>query len=127
VIPDRKQGIVIELSVGPTLSALRQAAIVTSDESRGIDFAFDAGSLVLSGQTADVGQSRVELPIAYEGARVVMALDHRFVGDFLKVLDVDKTFSLNVSDADSAALCTTDDGYNYVLMPLARDRAAKSA
>ena len=28
----------------------------------------------------------------------------------------------NGKDADSAAVCHTDDGYGYVIMPLARDR-----
>ena len=100
---------------------------MSSDESRGIDFTFGNGSLVLSGNTAEVGQSRVELPIPYDGDDIVLSLDHRFVADFLKVLGTDKKFKVNVSDSDSAALCTTEDGYSYVLMPLARDRAAKSA
>ena len=127
VIPADRQGVTIELTVGPVFSALRQASIISSDDSRGIDFTFGNGSLVLSGQTADVGQSRVELPIPYEGEEIVLSLDHRFVADFFKVLGADRSFSLNVSDGESAALCTTDDGYSYVLMPLARDRVAKSA
>ena len=127
VIPDTRDGATVEMNVGPVFSAVRQAAIVSSDESRGIDFTFGKGSLVLSGHTAEVGQSRVELPIGYEGDEIVLSLDHRFVADFLKVLPSDGVFSVNVSDSDSAALCTTADGYSYVLMPLARDRVAKSA
>ena len=127
VIPSKRDGADIEMSVGPVLSAVRQASIVSSDESRGIDFTFGNGSLVLSGNTAEVGQSRVELPISYDGDDIVLSLDHRFVGEFLKVLATDFKFTINVSDSDSAALCSTADGYSYVLMPLARDRAAKSA
>jgi DNA polymerase-3 subunit beta len=82
--------------------------------------------LVLTGVTADVGESQVELPIAYEGPETVLRMDHRFVLDFLKVLDPEKSFRLYVVDADSAALFETDDGYSYVVMPLARDRMARS-
>lgn len=127
VIPSKRDGVDIEMSVGPVLSAVRQASIVSSDESRGIDFTFGNGSLVLSGNTAEVGQSRVELPISYDGDDIVLSLDHRFVAEFLKVLASDSKFTINVSDSDSAALCSTTDGYSYVLMPLARDKAAKSA
>ena len=127
VIPSEGNGTSIEFNVGTLFSAVRQAAIVSSDDSRGIDFALSKGSLVLSGLTADVGQSRVEVPADYDGEEIVLSLDHRYVADFLKVLDNGATFKLNVSDGDSAALCTTDDGYSYVLMPLARDRVAKSA
>ena len=70
----------------------------------------------------DVGQSRVELPISYSGPKLAIALDPRFVSDFLRVLDSEKTFTLELKDSDSAAVCTTDDGYGYVIMPLARDR-----
>jgi DNA polymerase-3 subunit beta len=122
VFPQRANSLKIDLTVGPVYAAVRQAAIVTSEESRGIDFAFGAGSLVLAGQTAEVGQSRVELPIAYDGQAMSISLDPRFVSDFLKVLDPEKSFTIDLQDSDSAAVCTTDDGYGYVIMPLARDR-----
>ncbi len=122
VFPHRSDAVKVELSVGPLHSAVRQAAIATSEESRGIDFTFDGGLLVLSGRAADVGQSRVELPVAYSGPKVSIALDPRFFSDFLRVLDPEKTFTLELKDSDSAAVCSTDDGYGYVIMPLARDR-----
>ena len=122
VFPQRASSVKIDLTVGPVYSAVRQAAIVTSEESRGIDFTFGGGSLVLAGQTAEVGQSRVELPIAYDGTPLSITLDPRFVSDFLKVLEPEKSFAIDLQDGDSAAVCSTDDGYGYVIMPLARDR-----
>ncbi|HJT34604.1 MAG TPA: DNA polymerase III subunit beta [Pirellulales bacterium] len=122
VFPRRVDAVKIELVVGPVYSAVRQAAIVTDEESRGVDFNFADGKLVLSGRSATVGQSRVELPVAYEGAPMVITLDPRYLIDFLKVLDPEKNFTLELKDAESAAVCTTDDGYGYVIMPLARER-----
>jgi DNA polymerase-3 subunit beta len=121
VFPQRTGTLKIDLTVGPFYSAVRQAAIVTSDESRGVDFNFEGGMLVLSGRAAEVGQSRVELPIAYDGPSVSISLDPRYVNDFLRVLDPEKVISIEIKDAESAAVCTTDDGYGYVIMPLARD------
>lgn len=122
VFPAEREAVTTEIGVGPFYSAVRQASVVASDESRGIDFTFGEGSLVLTGLTADVGQSRVELPIAYDGETTVVTLDHRYVADFLKVLDADKNVSVEIEGPDAAVLCTTDDGYGYVIMPLARDR-----
>ncbi len=45
VFPQRQDASKIELSVGPFYSAVRQAAIVTSEESRGVDFKFAGGTL----------------------------------------------------------------------------------
>ena len=52
VFPQRTQAVRIDVQVGPVYSALRQAAIVTDEESRGIDFQFGAGKLVLVASAA---------------------------------------------------------------------------
>lgn len=121
VLPDRSGAVRIDLAVGPLYAALRQAATVASEESRGIEFTFDNGSLVLAGLTAEVGQSRVELPVAYTGDSLNISLDNRYVSEFLKVLDPQKNVTLEVEGPDAAALFLTEDGYAYVVMPMARD------
>jgi DNA polymerase-3 subunit beta len=122
VLPQRQDASRIDLTVGPIYSALRQASIVTDDESRGIDFQFGEGKLVMVATTADIGTSRVELPIAYEGEVIPVTLDHRYVADFFRVLDAERNFTIEIKNDESAALFETDDGYGYVVMPLARDR-----
>ena len=121
VFPRRDNVVKIDLAVGGFYSAVRQAAIVTSDESRGVDFTFGDGKVTLLGRAADLGQARIELPIAYDGAPLGITLDPRYITDFLKVLDPDRTFTIELKDSESAVVCSTDDGYGYVIMPLARD------
>ena len=122
VLPKRSDSNRIDIPVGPMYSALRQAAIVASEDSRGIDFTFKNGSLVLSNSTAEIGQSRIEMPVPFEKDELTITLDHRFVADFLKVLQPDKTFTLDVENGEQAAYCETDDHYGYVIMPLSKDR-----
>ena len=114
----------IELTVGPFHAAVRQAAIVTSEDRRGVDFAFGEGKVLLAGHGAELGESHIELPIAYDGAPLAITLDPRYASDFLRVLDPEQTFVLELRDAESAAVCRTDDGYGYVIMPLAREQSA---
>jgi DNA polymerase-3 subunit beta len=121
VLPDRQDSVKIEMAVGPLYSALRQASIVTSQQSRGIDFHFGEGSLVLMAATSEIGESRVEFPIAYTGPLIKIILDHRYLADFLRVLEPERSITVDIRDSESAALFTTDDGYGYVIMPLARD------
>jgi len=111
----------IELVSGPFLSAVRQSMIVTNEESRGVDFTFGDGNLTLNSVGADVGTSRVELPISYDGEAVTITFDPKFVADFLKVLDSSSSLTLNLIDAGSAAVFKADGDYTYVVMPLARD------
>ena len=65
-------------------------------------------------------------PSPTTGRRLSITLDPRYLSDFLRVLDPEKTFTLELRDAESAAVCSTDDGYAYVIMPLARDQKAVS-
>ena len=123
VVPTRSESAKIELTAGPFFAAVRQAAIVTSDESRGVDFTFGDGTLVLAGRAAEVGESHVELPIGYDGAKIEITLDPRYLVDFLKTLPAEQSFTLDLVDSDAAAVASTADGYTYVLMPLARDRS----
>lgn len=122
VLPTRQETNRIDIPVGPMYSALRQAAIVASEESRGIDFTFQDGTLVLSNTTAEVGQSRIEMPVPFDNGELTITLDHRYVADFLKVLQPDKTFTFDIENGDQAAYCHTDDNYGYVIMPLSKDR-----
>lgn len=122
VFPARSEAVQVELAVGPLHSALKQAAIVTNQESRGIDFIFGDGTLLLTGTTPEIGQTRIELPIPYDGPSIALVLDHRYVSDFLKVLDPEKVITFEIENSESAAVLSTDDGYRYVIMPLARDR-----
>jgi DNA polymerase-3 subunit beta len=121
VIPHREDTVIIDMTVGPFFNVIRQAAIVADQETRGLDFEFGDGTLLLTAKTADLGQSRVEMPIAYDGQPIKMKLDYRFVSDFLKVLEPNTKFKLDVASSTQPALMTTDDGYAYVVMPMALD------
>lgn len=85
VFPKRENAIQLDVTVGPVFAALRQAAIVTDHESRGIRFTFADGTLKMEASTADIGESQVEMPIAYDGEPITMTMDHRYVSDFCKV------------------------------------------
>ena len=121
VFPERPEAVRVSLVAGPLLGAVRQAAIVTSEQSKGVDFSFEAGRLVLSGRSAESGESRIELPIDHAGPGVKIKMDPRFMGEFLRVLDGGAGVSLELTDPQSACVCRTDDGYGYVIMPLAAD------
>ena len=113
---------VATLEIDSFHSAVRQAQIVTSEESRGVDFSFNSGSLTLQTVAADVGESKVEIPVSYDGDALSICFDPRFITDFLRVLKPESTVALHLVDSESAAVFRTDDGYTYVVMPLSKDR-----
>lgn len=121
VVPQQSE-VSLQMVVDPFYSAVRQAQIVTDQESRGVDFNFAPGLLSLDSRASTVGQSRIELPISYDGPEIGITFDPRFVGEFLRVLEPEQQVTVELTDAESAAAFKTDDGYTYVIMPLSRDR-----
>ncbi|QDV28890.1 DNA polymerase III subunit beta [Planctopirus ephydatiae] len=120
VIPSRYEA-EIDLIASTFLSAVRQSQVVTNEESRGVDFTFAEGTLRLASKAADIGQSKIELPIGYQGSELTIRFDPRFVGDFLRVLEGSSTVHLKLINDESPGVFTTDDDYTYVIMPLSRD------
>jgi DNA polymerase III subunit beta len=119
VVPDNP-AIKINLLVGPLLSAVRQSMIVTNEESRGVDFVFESEWLKLNSQATDIGKSKIEVPIAYDGDPITITFDPRYISDFLRVIDPTDMITFGVTDADSSSLMTFGDDYKYVVMPLAK-------
>lgn len=111
----------IEMPVGPFASMIRQAAIVADSETRGVNFTFSAGTLQAGATESELGMSRVDMPIAYDGSRMTVKLDYRYLSDFLRVLDATSMFRLRVNSPTMPTLLETDDGYSYVVMPMAQD------
>jgi DNA polymerase-3 subunit beta len=112
----------IPLEVGPLRMAVEQASIVTTEDSRGVDFQFGLGMLRLTSQSADIGSSHVELPIDYEGKTVEITFDPRYLIDALKTLDDSSSITAELADSKNAAVFKTSDDYTYVVMPLTREQ-----
>jgi DNA polymerase-3 subunit beta len=117
----KKTNVKLRLPVGPFLAAVRQAAILTDEESRGVDFSFAKGKLTLKARVADKGRAKVELPVDFEGKGVDITFDPRFIIDMLRVLDADAELNLELVDANSAALFKAGPDYSYIVMPLTRE------
>ena len=80
------------------------------------------GNRPSTSRAADVGASKIELPVQYSGEAITITFDPRFVADFLKVLEPEATFTAGLNDPDSAAVFRAGGDYTYVIMPLSRDR-----
>ena len=106
------------LKVGPFLTAVRQAAIMTDDESKRVIFHFAKKKLTLAAQGATTGRSKVELPIDYDGKDIDISFNPTFVVDMLRVLPADGDLILELVDGNSPALFRSGANYQYLVMPL---------
>lgn len=117
VLP-KKPPVKVMLPVDAFHAAVRQAAIMTDQESRKIVLGFAKGKLTLRGQGADVGRSRVQMPLEYEGKALEIAFNPQLLADMLRALHGAEAIELALTNATSPALFRCGENYSHVIMPL---------
>jgi DNA polymerase-3 subunit beta len=124
VIPQAKDYSTIQVFNGSFLAAVKQAAIATSQDSQGIDLTFGDGEIKIDAATAEVGEASVTTVAStdMEEGPVTLKADNRFIREFCQVVDLEASVQIQVTNSSSPMMFVTDDGYRYVVMPMARDR-----
>jgi DNA polymerase-3 subunit beta len=117
VLP-KKQTAKVALQVPAFTAAVRQAAIMTDEESKRVVFKFAKGKVTMQAQGATTGRSKVELPIEYEGKALDISFNPAFLIDMLRVLPPDEELVLEMTDGGSPALFKSGPAYSYLVMPL---------
>src|SRR5262249_51708826 len=118
VIP-KKANAKISLGVNEFLSAVRQAAIMTDDESKRIAFHFAPGKLKLEAQGATTGRSKVEMKIEeYSGPALSISLDAAYLQEMIRVLDGGETLQLESVDGQKSAVSRSGAESLYLVVPL---------
>jgi DNA polymerase III subunit beta len=117
VLP-QKLSIKVPLTAGPFQTAVRQAAIMTDEESKRVIFSFAKKKLTLQARGAESGRSRVEMPIDYDGKAVEISFDPKFLIDMLRVIEPDTSMTLELADGRTPGLFRVGANYQYVVVPL---------
>lgn len=114
----KKQGTKVVLQAAPFQAAVRQAAIMTDEDSKRVTFRFSKNNLTLKAQGATAGRSKIELPIEYDAKTLEIGFNPTYMVDMLKVLPADAELTLDLIDAGSPALFRYGADYSYLVMPL---------
>ena len=110
------------LGVSELLQAVQSAAIVTSEQSKGIDLTWTADTLVLVGRSSEYGESLVQCDVVKAGSAADTKVDPKYVAQFLSHLPSDEEPHVDVyaKDAESRVLLKCGP-YTGVIMPLAKE------
>lgn len=107
----------LTLSTEVVLSGVRRAALLTSEESKGIKFAVGQGTLVFSGSSPEAGAAEVSMPIDYTGEPIEIGFNPQFLTDVLRVIKTPE-FDIELGQADRPGLIKSGTEFLYVLMPI---------
>jgi DNA polymerase-3 subunit beta len=118
VIP-RDCKIKVELPVRPLLNALQRAALLTSEQTRAVDFIFTKGLLTLSTEAPDLGEAEVRVKIDYDGPGAKTAFNPDYIEDMLQVVERESV-KMEFDGPRSPAVFRSGVDYHYVVSPVVR-------
>lgn len=96
---------------------VRQAALLTNEESKGIRLTFKGQVLTLASRAPESGEAEVTCPIQYEGDEVSIGFNPGFLVDALKVIDAEE-IHLGMNASNKPAVLKAGNDFLYVLMPV---------
>lgn len=96
---------------------IRQAALLSNEDSRGIKLSFTAEELTLASRASDAGEAVVKCPVSFDGEPIDMGFNPSFMIDALRVCDTENVaFEMNAPNKPAVLKAGTD--FLYVLMPV---------
>lgn len=120
--PDYKQVVppVSENKVGidrdKFLLAVKRAALLSTPDYQAVKLEVFKNKLVVSKSTPDVGESREEVAVSYQGKELIIGFNPGYLIDVLKNLETD-TIELELTDSEKPGVIRTE-GYVYIVLPM---------
>lgn len=110
----------IELHREELTTLLRQIALFTTESTGSVRFTFMPGELILTANSAQVGDGTVSMPVNYAGNKLEIAFNPFYVLDILRHTK-DETVTLTLSDTYNPGIITDSTTALFVIMPMRLD------
>ena len=105
------------ISTDAAISAVRRAALLTNEDSKGIKLAIDKDKLVISSRAPETGDAQIDMAIDYKGDGIEIGFNPHFLLEVLRVIKTPE-FEMELSEADRPGLIKSGSNFLYVLMPI---------
>jgi DNA polymerase-3 subunit beta len=100
------------------ISAVRRAALLTNEESKGVRMAFGEGGLTLSSRAPEMGEAEINVPLPeYQGDPLEIGFNPAYLLDALKVVD-EQQVNLEFKAGNKPCVLRTGPNFLYVVMPV---------
>jgi len=98
------------------LLAVKRAALLSTLDYQAVKLEVFKNKLVVSKSTPDVGESREELVVAYQGKELAIGFNPAYLIDVLKNLN-DESVDLELTDTEKPGVIRIN-GYVYIVLPM---------
>ena len=99
-------------------SAVRRAALLTNEESKGVRMSFADDKLTLTSRAPEMGEATVEVDLDdYTGDPLEIGFNPSFITDALSVVNADKVI-IELKSPNKPGVLRSGSDFTYVLMPV---------
>jgi len=98
------------------LQAIRRASLLSTPDYQAVKLELFKNKLVVSKSTPDIGESREELKVEYQGKEIAIGFNPGYIIDVLKNLG-DQRVELELTDSEKPGVLRID-GYVYIVLPM---------
>ncbi len=107
----------VQLNTAATLSAVKRAALLTNEDSKGVKLAISKKSIVFTSRAPEMGDAEVAMEVDYKGEPMEIGFNPNFLIDMLRVIRED-SFELQLGQPDRPGLIKSGSNYIYIVMPV---------
>ena len=107
----------VELNTEEFMSAVRRAALLTNEQSKGVRLKFDANQLTLSSRAPEQGEATISMNVDYAEAAIEIGFNPLFLVDALKVAN-SETVTLEMKESNRPGIFRVEQSFLYVVMPV---------
>lgn len=106
----------VTLNCDATLSAVKRAALLSNEDSKGIKLSISEKQLIFSSRAPETGDAQIDMAIEYDGQPIDVGFNPQFLVDVLRVIKADE-FVLELGDSDRPGVIKSGD-FLYIVMPV---------
>jgi DNA polymerase-3 subunit beta len=106
----------MQISREQFLLAVRRASLLATPDYQAVKFEVFKNKMVVSKSTPDIGESREEVPVDYQGREIMIGFNPNYLIDVLKNLEEEK-LNFELTDGEKPGVIRVD-GYIYIVLPM---------
>jgi DNA polymerase-3 subunit beta len=105
------------LSTVAFLAAVRKAAILTNEESRGITMKLSSQELMVTSRTPEMGEAEIRMAAEYSGEAMEIGFNPQYLMDAVKVIDAEQ-FAFTFKGPSKPGVISEGRLFTHVIMPV---------
>ncbi len=99
-------------------AAVKRAALLTNEESKGVKLSFNPQGLTISARAAEMGDAEIHLPaLSWEGSEIEIGFNPSYVTDVLRIADTTE-IAIELKAPNRPGVVKIGNDFTYVIMPV---------